>query len=101
MTMMFSVEFAGDETLTIFADSFDQAATLFVAYRSLQGNEPECFTIGRVTLRATRDQRQREHMRRALNRGEIGIGRYDPEEGWRVLPVIDADQEGTGAPWDP
>jgi hypothetical protein len=101
MIMMFTVEFADNETLTIFANSFDQAATLFVTYRSLQGNEPERFTIGRATLRATSDRRQREHMRIALNRREIGIGRYDPEEGWRVLPVIDADKEGTGAPWDP
>jgi hypothetical protein len=99
VTYIFDVEFGSSETLTIFAESFDQAATIFVTYQSLHGNEPECFTIGRATIRAARDGRVREHMRIAMRRREIGIGRYDPETGYTVVPVIDANDGGTGTPW--
>lgn len=99
MTHAYIVEREWDEPMTIFADSFDQAANLYLAYMALRGDDPEQFSIGRGA-RGIQDEREREHMRIALNRREIGIGRYDREEGWRVLPVMDADEEGTGAPWD-
>jgi hypothetical protein len=100
MTHAYTVEGVWHEPLTVFAESFDQAATIYVTYRVLQGqDEPEQFSIGRAA-RGITDERQREHMRVALHRREVGIGQYDPAHGWRVLPVIDADQEGSGAPWD-
>lgn len=91
-------EYASGEELTVFAESFDQAAELFVIHRWLQGIKDESFAIRRA-LREVKD-RQREHMIEAMRRREIGIGRYDPNEGYTVVPVIDAGEEGTGAPWD-
>ena len=100
MTHGYIVEFGDGETLTVFAESTNQAATIFITYRELHGHTmPESFSIGRA-LKEIRNPRQREHMRSALRRCEIGVGRYDPSQGYDVVPVLDADQEGSGAPWD-
>lgn len=101
MTHAYTIERPWDAPLTIFAESFDQAASIYLTYKALQGHqEPEQFSIARAA-RGLKDERQREHMRIALNWRVTGIGRYNREEGWRVLPVIDANQDGRGAPWDP
>jgi hypothetical protein len=100
MTHCFKIEFGQDEVLTVFAESVNQAADMFITWRMLNGHEePESFAIAKG-FRDVTDQRQREHMRVAMLRREIGVATYDAEEGYRVVPVIDAGLEGTGAPWD-
>jgi hypothetical protein len=100
MTHAYIVERDWDEPLTIFAESVDQAASLYLTFKALKGHqEPERFSIARAA-RGIKDDRRREHMRTAMRRREIGIGRYDPEAGYTIVPVIDANEEGTGAPWD-
>lgn len=101
MTHCYTVKHGFDLPLTVFAESADQAASIFLIYRSLKGlEEPAEFSIA-SGFRGLQDERKREHMRVAMLRREIGIGIYDPEEGFNVFPVIDAAEGGELYPFTP
>lgn len=74
--------------LSVFAESFEDAATLFTGWH----------VANHGTLIPDFEIRQRnprwpglntQHLVQAMAQGETGIGRYDPKHGWAILSPLD------------
>lgn len=85
---LFKIEFEPDQTLHIFAPSFEHAAELFVTWQMV--NE---ITVGGFTVNQERsefmDRVERRDLRDAISMGLEGLGTYDEDQGWIIKPIAD------------
>lgn len=85
---LFKIEFERDQTLHMFARSFDHAAEQFVTWQMV--NE---ITVGDFKINLERSQFmsrvEERDLRDAISMGLDGLGTYDEVQGWIIKPIAD------------
>lgn len=74
----------------IFGSSYDDALEQYLTDRGAKDIEPQEFSIGRVMPKDLAEL-ERSHLEIALRIGIPGIGRYDGQLGWRIMPLGSGD----------
>ena len=89
---IFEVTGAGATTLNVFASSYEDAVRIYMvqwlARRS--GDLPDIEVKQR---NASWPGMDRDALAEALSLGISGIGRYDPDRGWRILPPDSVEED--------
>lgn len=82
---IFQVIGAGTPPVTVFAASYDKAVRIYMAHwlARQSGDLPDIEVKRRNPLWAGMD---REELAKALTLDLSGIGLFDPERGWRIVP---------------
>ena len=79
-------------TLSIFGESYDEAAALFTAWHLEHGDQP--LPDFEVKQRNPRwPGLNTGHLLSALEQGLSGVGRYDPDNGWWIGSPFDKQED--------
>lgn len=74
--------------LSVFAEGFEDAATLFTGWHV--ANHGTVIPDFEIRQRHPRwPGLNTQHLVQALTQGETGIGRYDPKYGWTIASPLD------------
>lgn len=89
---IFEVTGAGTSAITIFAMSYDEAVCLYMAYWLARESRdlPDLEVKQRNPAWPGLNRKALDH---ALASGVSGIGRFDPNEGWRIVSPTDGEEE--------
>lgn len=89
---LYSVLPTGHAEVAVFAHSYDQAAELFLSWHVIRN--PDTAPSFEIRERnAAWPGLDTSALHEALRRGVIGVGRYDPAEGWQIIPPADFWEE--------
>ena len=82
---IFEVTGAGASGLTVFANSYDDAVRIYMV-QWLAKQSSDLPDIEVKQRNASWPGMDRNALAEALSLGISGIGHYDPDQGWRILP---------------